>query len=191
MLANLEFSVSPSAPRVSRSSGAMAVLIILSAFGALFAVLGGLRFFKSVIDAQTEATKLWTSSASESSVEQFYQIQKQQLELRLNELALEENLDDLVLDNYKLRISQYSAEIDTHQKKKLEFEKDAQNWEQQRDKASRRFRSFFLSAVGFVFAILIAALRFSVSFKGILLVSLLLTLGSLGVFLNALILFWR
>jgi hypothetical protein len=123
-------------------------------------------------------------------LEHFYKIQKEQLELRLNELAIREDLDDLVLENYRLRIAEYASQVETVHKKSAQEESEARVYEVQRDRNLRRTRWLMAGAAGFVLVNVFVMLNVIAGGRGFMAAALLVLVIALAVSVNAFIPFW-
>lgn len=177
-----------------RSSGTtflgQALLMVLCALGVLGALLAGLHFLSLAEGDQNRANSRWATSLSDFHLEHFYKIQKEQLELRLNELAIREGLDDLVLENYRLRIAEYANRVETVHKKSAQEESEARVYEVQRDRNLRRTRWLMAGAVGFVLVIVFVMLNVIAGGRGFMAAALLVLVITLAISVNAFIPFW-
>ncbi|MFI5173871.1 MAG: DUF4337 family protein [Terriglobia bacterium] len=174
-----------------RAYAVPAVLMVLCALGVLSNVLAGFHFIESAERAQTLASNRWIAFLSNFQLEHFYKIQKEQLELRLNELAIREDLDDLVRENYRLRIAEYATQMETVHKKSAQMENEAHAYELERDRSQRRTRWLMAGAAGFVLAITLLALQVLVGIRGFLAAAVILLIAALAICANAFISFWR
>jgi uncharacterized protein DUF4337 len=187
-------SNSQSAERI-RSTGTaytgQALLMILCALGMLSALLAGLHCLSLAEGAQTQATSRWVTYLSDFHLEHFYKIQKEQLELRLNELAIREDLDDLVRENYRLRIAEYANQAETVHRKGAQEENEAHAYEEQHDRNLRRTRWLMVGAAGFVLVITFLTLHVLAGGKGFMVAAMLLLVASMAVCANAFSPLWK
>ncbi|MGB7620993.1 MAG: DUF4337 family protein [Terriglobia bacterium] len=174
-----------------RAYAVPAVLMVLCALGVLSTILAGFHFIESAERAQTLASNRWIAFLSDFQLEHFYKIQKEQLELRLNELAIREDLDDLVRENYRLRIAEYAIQMETVHKKSAQMENEAHAYELERDRNQRRTRWLMAGAAGFVLAITLLALQVLADIRGFLAAAVILLIAALAICANAFISFWR
>jgi Domain of unknown function (DUF4337) len=174
-----------------RAGAVQAVLIVFSALGVLSAVLAGLHFIEEAERTQNLAGSRWITFLSDFQLEHFYRIQKEQLELRLNELAIREDLDELVRENYRLRIAEYATQIEAVHRKSAQTENEALSYESQRDKSLRRVRWLMAGAAGFVLAITFLALAALAGIRGLMATAVVLLIATLAICANAFFTFWR
>lgn len=168
-----------------------ALLMVFCTLGMLGALLGGLHCLGLAEGDQTQASSRWMTYLSDFHLEHFYKIQKEQLELRLNELAIHEDLDSLVLENYRLRIAEYARQIETVHKKGAQEENEAHGYEVQRDRQLQRTRWLMAGAAGFVLVIALLMLNVVSGGRGFMVGALLLLVTSLAVCGNAFVTLWR
>ena len=168
-----------------------ALLMILCVLGMLGTLLAGLHCLSLAESAQTQATGRWVVYWSDFHLEHFYKIQKEQLQLRLNELAIREDLDNLVLENYRLRIAEYAGQVETAHKKSVQEDDEAHGYEAQRDRNLRRSRWLMSGAAGFVLVLACLMLHVLAGGKGFMVAALLLVVISLAVCGNAFLQLWR
>jgi hypothetical protein len=178
-------------PSSQNSSRNILILVIVCAFGALGSVLAVLYSTESASRLQFQITQRQLAQESDSAVQHFYQIQREQLELRLNELAMQEDLDELVLNNYRLRILQYSGEIETIHKRSLSNETETRMLEGRRNSLLHRARFCIAATLGFALSIGLAAMSLLTGGRGFLAVALLCSVAGTLSILNGFIPLWR
>lgn len=174
-----------------KSRRAEAVLVMLGSILLVSCVLSGFHYFQTGYNVQVQAARQWAASQSDFSVASFYKIQKEQLQLRLNELALQENLDEQVLQNYNLRIAQYSNDIESFEKTQAKLESEARTFEGRRDEALRHSQWFMAAAIGLALSIILAAMNLLAQGRGLLVFATLLLLASCAAIVNGVLLIWK
>ncbi len=140
---------------------------------------------------EDRAVPLRAAEQSQFGVENFYHIQKEQLQLRLNELAMQKNLDDQVRDDYNLRIDQYTGKISSLQHEQTRLHAEIGSLELARNLFFRRSRWLLAGAVAFALALLTAILDLVIDNRALVVFSLLLVLAAVAIVVNGFYVFWK
>lgn len=174
------------------SSGTLpAVLMGICALGILSTLLANFQYLRWAEEAQVRANSQWIRSVSDFNLEHFYKIQKEQLELRLNELAVRDDLDDLVRENYRLRMTEYAAQIDAVHRRSVEAESEARTAGAQCDQGLWRARWLMAGAIGFTLAFLLLALNMIMEIRGLFPAALVMLMAAIAICLNGILSFWK
>lgn len=168
-----------------------ALIVTLTVLLLLVSVVMAFRESHHSLDAQTEAGSRWMTFSELLTKENFYKIQKEQLELRLNELAFQEKIDPHVLEIYKLRIADYGREMDAATADLSRIGSEARSWEERRARAQSQSRHFVFAAVILAFVFLVSIFTGLTESRLLLSLTLLLAVLAMAEFFNAFLLFWK
>ncbi len=176
---------------VSSKKWSIVFLISVCAIGVMLSVLGALQLIQRTSAFNEDLSNRQWEAQAQSSLSHFYQVQKEQLQLRLNELAFEEKLDDQVVQNYTLRINQYTNEIAGLEKKQTEFEEESHALESRRDRQSRLARWLLGGAMALTLTLLAIVMGSAIGSRILAVLAWLLFLGTVAMESFGLLVYWR
>lgn len=166
-------------------------LVTLTVLLLLVSVVMAFRKSHQALDAQAQASRQWMTVSELQTKENFYKIQKEQLELRLNELAFQEKTDEHVLEIYKLRIADYGKEMDAVSADLGRIGKETRSWEERRTRTQSQSRHFVFAAVLLAFVFLVSGFTWLTQSRLLLFLTFFLAALATAEFSDAFLLFWK
>lgn len=185
----LQASTAPS-PLALNKGKAVRFSTFCAALLILVSSLLALRYSGLAQDSQLEANYQWLDFYAFKNQENLYRIQKEQLELRLNELAVLNDNDNHILEIYKIRIAAYSKEMDAAGNARNRTENEARRWETNSRRAGLHSRHLLVAALMFALVIVLALWTSAAGRKLFWAATLLSTAVALWEFMNAFLLRW-
>ncbi|MDD5544185.1 MAG: DUF4337 family protein [Acidobacteriia bacterium] len=173
---------------LSRPARAALALEVLCCLLALFTVLGSFYFNQKVQTLAALIEQKTVAAETGSAVQHIYKIQKDQLELRLNELAIDEKSDEDVLGNYKMRIAQYGTDVDRLAAEHQQAEAEIAALETRHLNALRRYQWLLGATAAFLMSILLTAWNLQTGRASVLAAALSLSVIALTLTMNGLLL---
>jgi hypothetical protein len=158
--------------------------VILAVCATLATFKGGSYSTRSVM-SQTEAANQWAYYQAKSIKTYLYEIQKERLELELEE---GDELSSNALDSHKKRISTYADKIEKYNLEKVAIEKEAKRLETIRDDAKKHAQVFGIAIIFLQIAILLSSIAALMKKKMVWYIGILMGTAGLACFANGFLL---
>jgi hypothetical protein len=129
--------------------------VVLAVCATLSTFKGGAYSTRSVLN-QTLAANQWAYYQAKSIKGYLYEIQKEMLELELQEKA--EGTPKIFLETHKRKIDAYGKKIGRYESEKSTIQKDARRLEAIRDDAQSHSRTFGVAVIFLQIAILLSSI---------------------------------
>ena len=157
----------------------LAITTVLIAVCATFSTFKGGGYGTRSLLNQTRASDQWADYQSKSIKGYIYDLQKDKLQLELDEMN-EKNLSPKIEDEYQTKIASYAKRV-----KKYEFEKDslkdvAKEFEKVRDESKKHSEVFGMAVIFLQISILLSSISALMKKKYIWFLSL--AVGAIGIF---------
>jgi hypothetical protein len=154
--------------------------VILAVCATLSTFKGGSYSTRSVM-SQTEAANQWSYYQAKSIKTYLYEIQKERLELELEE---GDELSPKALESHKKKISTYTDKIEKYNLEKVAIEKEAKRLEAIRDDAKKHAQVFGIAIIFLQIAILLSSIAALMKKKMVWYIGILMGIAGLGCFAN-------
>jgi hypothetical protein len=159
--------------------------VILAVCATLSTFKGGAYSTKSVL-SQNQAANQWAYFQSKSIKSYLYEIQKDEIELSLQN-ALQEN-NNVLAEQHRNRIALYVQKIKKYDYEKAVIMKEAKKLESIRDEAQRHSRDLGIAVIFLQIAILLSSISALMKKKLLWLCSAITGVVGIGYFVNGLFL---
>jgi len=167
--------------------GYLALTTVILAVCATLATFKGAGYSTRSILLQNKATNQWSYFQSKSIKGYLYEIQKEQMELRLAEGR--DTLSETSIKNLEKKIGDYSANIKRYADEKSVIMKEAQGNETERDSAQKHNSAFGIAVIFLQIAILLSSIAALMKMKIVYYTALAVGAWGMVSFVNGFLLF--
>lgn len=134
----------------------LATITVLLALGATLSTLRVGSYSNRSILRQTQASNQWAYFQSKSVKSYLYELQKEKLEMELQQLK--SSAPQETVDRYTAKIESYAQKLKTYEQEKAEIQAEAKKLEKQRDEAVLHSQAFGIAVVLLQLAILLSSI---------------------------------
>lgn len=165
----------------------LALTTVILAVCATLSTFKGGGYSTRAVMSQSQASDQWAYFQAKGIKQYIYQMQKERLELELKGLG-RQNAE--LRESYRKRIDDYGAKIATYDAEKAAVKKDAEKYEQIRNRSQQHSQAFGIAVIFLQIAILLSSIAALMKKKLLWVAGCLL--GVLGIvqFVNGFFLFF-
>ena len=163
----------------------LALTTVILAVCATLATFKGGSFSTRSVMSQTEAANQWSYYQAKSIKTYLYEIQKERLELELEE---GDELSPKALESHKKKISTYANKIEKYNLEKIAIEKEAKRLETIRDDAKKHAQVFGIAIIFLQIAILLSSIAALMKKKLVWYIGILMGIAGITCFANGFLL---
>lgn len=134
----------------------LALMTVIFAVCATLSTFKGGGYSTRSVMSQSQASDEWAFYQSKSIKSYMYQMQKENLELKL--LDLPKSTPHKIINNYQDKIADYTKKIEKYEQEKIELQAKAKQLENVRDESQKHSQAFGMAIIFLQIAILLSSI---------------------------------